>query len=98
LIFLLTRSDAGRYDRETLVIVIFKQSLELTFSSSGKGFGLSQKEESGGIRELNEVIERMLIAFTIRYVLFDRIENHVWTLSGFGGSHLSKLLINEVIR
>lgn len=69
------------------MVVIFEQSLELSLDSSRKGFGLSQKEESGRTGELDEVIERILAALTPSYVLFNRVENYIRPLLGLGGTH-----------
>ena len=79
------------------MVVIFEQSHEISFDRSGKGFGLSQKEESGGTGELDEVIERILAALTPCYVLFNRIEHYIRPLLGFSGTHRSELFIDEVI-
>jgi len=98
LIFFLTRGNASWYNCETLMIVIFKKSLELSFYSSREGFGLSQKEESRGTGELDEVIERIFASLTFCYVLFDCIEHNIRALFSFMCAHGSKLFIDEIVR
>ena len=97
LIFLLSWSNAGRDDCETLVIVIFEQSMELAFYSSWKGFGLSEEEESWWVGKFNKIIEGVLTSFTPCYVLFDRIKYNMWPLFGFILCQSSKFFIYEII-
>ena len=41
------------------MVVVFEQSLKLSFKSSWESFGLRQKQESGWIGKFNEVIKSL---------------------------------------
>ena len=97
LILLLARSNACWNDNKAFMVVVFEQSLKLSFKSSWESFGLRQKQESGWIGKFNEVIKSLPASFALAYVLFDWVKDYGWPFFRLICCHRSEIVISEVV-
>ena len=69
----LFRDNASWNDNEALVVVIFKESLELSLEISREGLGLIDKVETFFIAKIHKVKERLIELSETRQVFSDQL-------------------------